>query len=57
MQHGTAGAATVIEAKRQVATARELLWEITGDALDSLARPLEPLNTANPDPTSEAGGR
>ena len=48
-----AGAAAIIEAKRQVAAARELLWEITGDAFDSLARPVEPLATANPDPASE----
>ena len=47
------GAATVIEVKRQVGTARELLEEINGDAFDSLARPVEALNTANPDPASE----
>ncbi|MFI4891106.1 MAG: TolC family outer membrane protein [Steroidobacterales bacterium] len=47
------GVASVIESKRQVATARELLWEITGDAFDSLARPVEPFQTANPDPANE----
>jgi outer membrane protein len=47
------GVASVIESKRQVATARELLWEITGDAFDSLARPVEPFETANPDPLNE----
>jgi outer membrane protein len=47
------GAATIIEAKRRLASARELLWEITGDAFDSLARPTEPFETANPEPASE----
>jgi outer membrane protein len=47
------GAAAVIESKRQVAAARELLWEITGDAFDTLARPAEPFETANPDPANE----
>ena len=42
--------AAVIESKRQLASTRELLWEITGDAFDSLARPLEPFETQNPDP-------
>jgi outer membrane protein len=47
------GAAAIIETKRQLAAARELLWEITGDAFDSLAKPVEPFVTANPDPPSE----
>jgi outer membrane protein len=47
------GAAAIIETKRQLAAARELLWEITGDAFNSLARPMEPFATANPDPASE----
>ncbi len=47
------GAATIIEVKRRLADARELLWEITGDAFDSLARPAEPFETANPDPANE----
>jgi outer membrane protein len=47
------GAAAIIEAKRQVAAARELLWEITGDAFDSLAKAVEPFATPNPEPASE----
>lgn len=47
------GAATVIGAKRQVAAARELLWEVTGDSFESLARPIEPFETASPDPANE----
>jgi outer membrane protein len=47
------GVAAIIDAKRHVAGARELLWEITGDAFDSLARPAEPLVTMNPDPANE----
>jgi outer membrane protein len=47
------GVATVIESKRQLAAARELLWEVTGDAFDSLARPIEPFETSNPDPINE----
>lgn len=47
------GAATIIEAKRQLASAHELLWEITGDAFDSLARVNEPFETAHPDPANE----
>src|SRR4029077_20780595 len=46
-------AAGIIETKRQLAAARELLWEITGDAFDSLAKVIEPFATANPDPASE----
>ena len=47
------GAAAVIAAKRQLASAQELLREITGDAFDYLARPAEPFELTNPDPTSE----
>src|SRR5271170_2545611 len=47
------GAATVIAAKRTLASTQELLREITGDAFDSLARPIEPFELANPDPVSE----
>ena len=36
------GAAAVIAAKRQLASTQELLREITGDAYQSLARPIEP---------------
>jgi outer membrane protein len=46
-------AAAVIAAKRQVASAREFLREITGDLFDTLARPIEPFELANPDPVSE----
>jgi outer membrane protein len=45
--------AAVIEAKRQLASTRELLREITGDVFDSLARPTEPFELVNPDPIDE----
>jgi outer membrane protein len=47
------GAAAVIAAKRTLASTQELLREITGDAFDSLARPIEPFELATPDPVSE----
>ncbi len=47
------GAAAVIASKRQLASAQELLREITGDAFDELARPIEPFVLTNPDPSSE----
>jgi len=47
------GAAAVIAAKRQLASAQELLREITGDVFESLARPNEPFELASPDPSSE----
>ncbi len=47
------GAAAVIAAKRTLASTQELLREITGDPFDSLARPIEPFELANPDPISE----
>ena len=47
------GAAAVIAAKRTLASTQELLREITGDVFDSLARPIEPFELANPDPVSE----
>src|SRR6202522_512785 len=47
------GAASVIAGKRQLASAQELLREITGDAFDFLARPIEPFELATPDPVSE----
>jgi outer membrane protein len=47
------GAAAVIAAKRTLASTQELLREITGDAFDSLARPIEPFELAAPDPVSE----
>jgi outer membrane protein len=47
------GAAAVIASKRQLASTQELLREITGDAFDYLARPIEPFELATPDPSSE----
>lgn len=47
------GAAAVIAAKRTLASTQELLREITGDAFEVLARPIEPFEMANPDPVSE----
>jgi outer membrane protein len=47
------GAATVIAAKRTLASTQELLREITGEQFDTLARPIEPFELANPDPVSE----
>src|ERR1700733_8768734 len=47
------GAAAVIAAKRSLASTQELLREITGDAFDWLARPIEPFELASPDPISE----
>ena len=46
-------AAAVIAAKRVLASTQELLREIIGDPFDSLARPVEPFETANPEPVSE----
>src|SRR5260370_3805948 len=47
------GAATIIAAKRTLASTVELLREITGDPFDWLARPIEPFELASPDPVSE----
>src|SRR5271155_2117139 len=47
------GAAAVIASKRQLASTQELLREITGDVYDYLARPIEPFELANPDPSGE----
>jgi outer membrane protein len=47
------GAAAVIASKRTLASTQELLREITGDGFDSLARPIEPFELADPDPISE----
>jgi outer membrane protein len=47
------GAAAVIAAKRSLASTQELLREITGDAFEWLARPIEPFELANPDPINE----
>src|SRR5580692_2497080 len=46
-------AAAVIAAKRALASTLELLREIIGDPFDHLAVPVEPFDTANPDPISE----
>src|SRR5476651_660456 len=46
-------AAAVIAAKRTLASTWELLREIIGDPFDTLARPIEPFEMANPDPISE----
>jgi outer membrane protein len=47
------GAAAVIAAKRRLAVAREALREITGEDPITLARLTEPLELANPVPSSE----
>jgi outer membrane protein len=47
------GAAAVIAAKRSLASTQELLSEITGEAVDGLARPIEPFELASPDPVNE----
>ncbi len=47
------GAAAVIAGKRVLSSAQELLREITGDAFEWLARPIEPFELATPDPVSE----
>jgi outer membrane protein len=46
-------AAAVIAGKRALSSTLELLREIIGDPFDSLARPMEPFEMANPDPISE----
>lgn len=46
-------AATVIEAKRTLASNQELLREITGEGFDTLARPTEPFAVPDPDPLNE----
>jgi outer membrane protein len=46
-------AAAVIAAKRVLASTKELLREIIGEPFDHLAIPVEPFDTANPDPVSE----
>ena len=51
-----AGTAAVIAAKRALATAEELLREITGDAISaaSLSGPLDSMPLQTPNPASEA---
>jgi outer membrane protein len=46
-------AAAVIAAKRALSSTQELLREIVGQPFDSLARPIEPFEMANPDPYNE----
>jgi outer membrane protein len=46
-------AAAVIAAKRALSSTQELLREIVGEPFDSLARPIEPFEMANPDPFNE----
>ena len=45
--------AAVIASKRQLASAQEALREITGDSFDTLARPVEVMELATPNPASE----
>ena len=45
--------AAVIQAKRNLATQRELLRELTGDTFDTLSKPGENLALAGPDPANE----
>jgi outer membrane protein len=46
-------AAAVIEAKRTLASSREQLRELTGDAFDELSRPGDDMPLVSPDPASE----
>src|SRR5277367_3473332 len=46
-------AAAVIAAKRALSSTQELLREIIGDPFETLARPIEPFELANPDPINE----
>ena len=46
-------AAAVIQAKRSLATARELLRELTGESFDTLATPVDDLPLKSPEPASE----
>jgi outer membrane protein len=46
-------AATVIASKRTLATTREQLRELTGDAFDELARPGDDMPLISPEPASE----
>lgn len=45
--------ASVIQAKRSLATARELLRELTGEAVDTLATPIDDLPLKSPAPENE----
>ncbi len=46
-------AADVIQAKRTLATAHELLRELTGEPFDSLAAPVDEMALTSPDPQNE----
>src|SRR5690606_11238638 len=46
-------AAALIQAKRQLATAQELLRELTGEPFDTLAAPVADMPLASPDPENE----
>ncbi len=46
-------AAALIQAKRILATARELLRELTGESFDTLAAPVEDMPLKTPDPENE----
>lgn len=46
-------AAGVIQAKRTLATTRELLRELTGEAFDTLAAPVDDMPLRSPDPENE----
>lgn len=46
-------AAAVIQAKRTLATAQELLRELTGEPFDSLAAPIDEMPLKSPDPENE----
>jgi len=46
-------AAAVIQAKRTLATAKELLRELTGESFDTLATPVDDMPLKSPDPANE----
>lgn len=46
-------AAAVIQAKRNLATAQELLRELTGEPFDALAAPVDDMTLKTPDPENE----
>lgn len=46
-------AASVIQSKRALATARELLRELTGEPFDSLASPVDDMPLESPEPANE----
>ena len=45
--------AAVIASKRQLASAQEALREITGDSFETLARPVDAMDLASPNPANE----